>query len=61
MYAAKGLDGSARVAIDVEVKQLQDALGGCERILRNPIPLSCECVFGGEGVGCRGADEPPTQ
>jgi len=40
VYAAKGLDGSARVAIDTELKQLQDALGGCERILRNPIPLS---------------------
>ncbi|KAF5837900.1 Bestrophin, RFP-TM, chloride channel-domain-containing protein [Dunaliella salina] len=40
VYSAKGLDGSARVAIDTEIKQLQDALGGCERILHNPIPLS---------------------
>ena len=44
VYAARGLDGSARVAIDVEIKQLQDALGGCERILRNPIPLNCAFV-----------------
>lgn len=44
---------SARVALDVEIKQLQDALGGCERILRNPIPLSCECCDG-QGGGQHG-------
>ena len=40
VYSARSLDGSARVALDVEVKQLQDSLGNCERILYNPIPLS---------------------
>lgn len=35
-----GLDGASLFCLDQNLTQLADVLGGCERILRTPIPLS---------------------
>jgi len=35
-----GLDGAALFCLDQNLTTLEDVLGGCERILRTPIPLS---------------------
>ena len=40
LVAAGGADAASRRSCDEDLRALEDAVGGCERLLRTPLPLS---------------------
>ena len=40
LVASASSDGAARRSCDEDLRALEDAVGGCERLLRTPLPLS---------------------
>lgn len=46
-----GLDPMTTSRLDINLETFEDIMGACERILKTPIPLSCEGGCGGGGEG----------